>query len=225
MLLQAQHIFPILAFPLLTSAWCPRHLWQDQNGHCHFGHPPGNPIGYQSHPGGPVTYYNGNNNNNNGGSPSGSNSIFNQNSVFNGANASSNGGDAINWIQNGYTKSHNPGQFFNNYANAGLNPFRGLSTVPFYDIDWNEARNVRVVHGIMASIAFVGLFPIGGMIASLLPGPVGVGLHVAVQMLGWLFYLIGAAMGLWICANVKWDGFDFVSLNPNVSHCKGKKQS
>jgi hypothetical protein len=193
-----------------VDAWCPRGTWQDQNGACHGGSPPGNPIGYQPANGAPIVFYNGVNPN--GGNQPGTNIV---NNGYNGRNAPNGGlnpdGDNINWIQNGYTKHDNPGLFFDNYKNQGWNPFRGMSSIPFININWNEARHIRTVHGAMAGIAFVGLFPFGGMAAAVLPDMIGVGVHVALQMLAFLFYLIAFAMGVWIANTVRWPEFDMVS--------------
>jgi hypothetical protein len=205
----ASSLFFILS-SIFVNAWCPRGTWQDQNGSCHIGSPSGNPIGYQPPNGAPTVFYNGANPN-----------VVNQpgstivNNGYNGANAPNGGlnpyGDNINWLQNGYTKYDNPGLFFDNYRNQGWNPFRGMQSPPFLNINWNEARHIRIVHGVMASIAFVGLFPFGAMAAALLPGMIGVGVHVALQMLAFLFYLIAFAMGVWIANTVRWPYFNLVS--------------
>jgi hypothetical protein len=203
----------LLSISLATvHAWCPPGTWQDQNRNCHSGPPPGNAIGYAPNNGGPIVYYNGQNPN--GNNRNNGNNNNNNNNNNGGTSNNYNDREKINYIQNGYTTYNNPGQFFDNYPNQGWNPFRNKASVPFIPVNWLEARHIRLVHGVLAGIAFVGLFPFGAMAAALLPGMIGVGVHVAIQMLGFLFYLIAFAMGIWVASNVRWRDFDLVWRTP-----------
>jgi hypothetical protein len=191
-----------------AAAWC-NAGWQDQNGNCHPGPPPGPPIGVQPVNGGPIIWNNNYNPNLNappGGSGGNGGAAFGNN--FNNQNQLAGSGNV--WVQNGYTKFNHPGQFFNNLPNQGLNPFRNARNLPFLPVNWEMAANIRIVHGVMAAIAFVGLFPMGAICAAVIPGIIGTGLHVGLQMLGFLLYLVAAGMGLWMASNIRWEQFDLV---------------
>ncbi|KAJ4291293.1 hypothetical protein N0V88_006296 [Collariella sp. IMI 366227] len=59
-----------------------------------------------------------------------------------------------------------------------------------------NALQIRQVHGIIAAIAFVGLFPVGAVLKRILPrkwaGPV----HSLVQWFGWVVWFVAAILGM-----------------------------
>jgi len=81
--------------------------------------------------------------------------------------------------------------------------------VPFLPIDWSLARHVRLAHGVMAAMAFLAFFPIGGITVAVLPGIIGTAVHAVLQITGLIFYLIAFAMGLWMATTIRWRGFSF----------------
>lgn len=60
---------------------------------------------------------------------------------------------------------------------------------------------ILLAHGVMASLAFLGFFPIGGILirAASFSGLVWV--HAALQMIGFLVYIVAFGMGIWIAIN------------------------
>jgi len=113
----------------------------------------------------------------------------------------------------GYTRENNPGYFFNGKGSSGwIDPFKGRTTVPYIDIDWNSAAKVRIAHGILAAAAFVVFFPLGAICVAIFPGGTGLVLHVFCQAIGWAAFLVAFAMGIWMAANVQWEFYNLVSF-------------
>lgn len=54
----------------------------------------------------------------------------------------------------------------------------------------------RSAHGIVATVAFVILFPLGAIFLRIIPGRWSVRIHYVVQILAWLVYIAGFALGV-----------------------------
>lgn len=54
----------------------------------------------------------------------------------------------------------------------------------------------RSAHGIVATVAFVILFPLGAILLRIIPGRWSVRIHFVVQILAWLLYIAGFALGV-----------------------------
>jgi hypothetical protein len=54
----------------------------------------------------------------------------------------------------------------------------------------------RAVHGLVAAIAFVILFPLGAIFLRIIPGRWSVRIHYFVQIIAWLVYIAGFALGV-----------------------------
>ncbi|KAK0659152.1 hypothetical protein QBC41DRAFT_331672, partial [Cercophora samala] len=63
--------------------------------------------------------------------------------------------------------------------------------------------NYRTIHGILASLAMVVLFPIGSILLRVLPGRWGFWLHVIFQVLATVIYVAGAALGIYLVKIVR----------------------
>lgn len=121
-----------------------------------------------------------------------------------------------------YTRRNNPTMFFDAHGAGGVNPLRGSTAahrrggvVPWIaGLDWSTAARVRVAHGVMAALAFVGFFPAGAVTVALLPGIVGTVVHAVFQVLGLVFYLVAVIMGLWLATVIRWHNFSFVCRSP-----------
>jgi hypothetical protein len=156
-----------------------------------------------------------------GGSPSGTTYTFVQ---ANPSNTGPNpGGTVVLLNGNGntaafsahYTRRNNPTMFFDAHGAGGVNPLRGSAGhrqgVPWLPgVDWSSAAHVRVAHGVMAALAFVGFFPAGAITVALLPGIVGTVVHAVFQTIGLVFYLVAVIMGLWLATVIRWRNFSFV---------------
>ncbi|KAK4671878.1 hypothetical protein QC764_609540 [Podospora pseudoanserina] len=123
-------------------------------------------------------YYPSNNDNDGTSSSSGS---HNSNSNFNSNSASS---------TNAYFGTGNAGGYRYRYRNGNNN-----SRAPF---DTQQAMNYRTIHGILASLAMVVLFPIGSILLRVLPGKWGFWVHVIFQVLATIIYISGAALGIYL---------------------------
>lgn len=62
--------------------------------------------------------------------------------------------------------------------------------------DYDTAMRRRTAHGIVATVAFVILFPLGAILLRLIPGRFSVWIHALVQVLAWLLYIAGFALGV-----------------------------
>lgn len=209
-----------LVLPLITLAdsspsFCPSGTWVDQNGGCHYGsRPSGEPIGWVDHNGNRIYPHTWPGNNNHGPPPDnvypyGTNTV---------TYTMPDGTRVILPADRRYVRANNPGVFFDAkwQDRRDIQPLRdNKAGIPYLkDVNWDLARKMRLVHGILSSIAFVLLFPLGAIVVNLGPGMFGVGGHVVTQVLGWLFSLVGAAAGLWIASVIRWQGFSFVSIPP-----------
>lgn len=124
-------------------------------------------------------------------------------------NNNNNGFNGNNGLQRA-SGNNSPRQFFNGRGGGYLNPFRGRQNMPRLNIDWHMAKEIRIAHGVMACLAFVVFFPIGAILVRLLPGRLAVAAHAGFQILGFLFYIVATALGIWMATNIRWRNFDLV---------------
>lgn len=62
--------------------------------------------------------------------------------------------------------------------------------------DYETAISRRSAHGIVATVAFVILFPLGAIFLRVIPGRWSVRIHYVVQILAWLLYIAGFVLGV-----------------------------
>jgi hypothetical protein len=191
--------------------WCPRGSWQDNNGICHHGRPGGDavPVGWVDRDGSQHIWAS---------SPSAQYPYGSGSRTYTLPD-----GTRITVGDTRYNAKNNPAIFFDArfQDKRDIQPMRDVKGgVPYLAwMNWKFARKMRLVHGVISSIAFMLLFPMGAIIVNLGPGMCGVFSHVGLQILGWLFYLIGAAAGLWMVSAIRWRGFNFVSDSPELWLC------
>ncbi|KAK7907995.1 hypothetical protein PG985_015298, partial [Apiospora marii] len=77
---------------------------------------------------------------------------------------------------------------------GGGNGFGPFQDGAGFDID--QAMSIRQIHGILAAIAFVGLFPVGAILMRLLPGRLTWIIHGVFQILAYCVYIAAAALGI-----------------------------
>ncbi|KAK3898672.1 hypothetical protein C8A05DRAFT_47077 [Staphylotrichum tortipilum] len=80
------------------------------------------------------------------------------------------------------------------FGGGGSSGRGGAGRAPF---DVQQAMDYRRIHGVMASLAVVVLFPLGSVLLRLVVGRPGVWAHAVIQGLAWCVYV--AAVGLGIC--------------------------
>lgn len=64
-----------------------------------------------------------------------------------------------------------------------------------FGLDISAWMRQRTIHGILASLVFVILFPLGSIAMATLKGPWGYRVHSLVQMVGWALFIAAAALG------------------------------
>ncbi|KAK3318162.1 hypothetical protein B0H66DRAFT_602762 [Apodospora peruviana] len=69
--------------------------------------------------------------------------------------------------------------------------------------DISTATHYRTVHGIVASVAMVGLFPLGSMLMRVLPGRIALWVHAIFQVLSLCVYVAGAGLGIYLVRMVQ----------------------
>ncbi|KAM0806843.1 hypothetical protein AB5N19_07180 [Seiridium cardinale] len=70
-------------------------------------------------------------------------------------------------------------------------------------IDVDTASNYRTIHGVLAALAFVGLFPIGAILMRVVPGRLSWIVHGIVQLIAYVIYIAGAALGIYLVRMVR----------------------
>ncbi|KAI0125445.1 hypothetical protein BJ170DRAFT_631185 [Xylariales sp. AK1849] len=66
------------------------------------------------------------------------------------------------------------------------------------DFDVRSAMNIRNIHGVVAAVAFVGLFPLGAILMRVVPGRFAWILHALTQALGYVIYIAAAGLGIYM---------------------------
>ena len=92
----------------------------------------------------------------------------------------------------------------NSNGNGNGNGFGGSSSSslgPGFDVQ--RATQLRMIHGILASVAFVGLFPIGAVLVRVVPGPLAWVVHALTQTLAYVMFVAAAVLGLYLVSMVK----------------------
>ncbi|KAH8885440.1 hypothetical protein GQ53DRAFT_606058, partial [Thozetella sp. PMI_491] len=84
---------------------------------------------------------------------------------------------------------------FNSPPNSGNGfGFGGFRGGPGFDID--RAMRIRTIHGIVASVAMVILFPGGSIMMRIIPGRFAIWIHALAQLAAYAVYIAGAALGI-----------------------------
>lgn len=76
----------------------------------------------------------------------------------------------------------------------GGNGFGSTQNGAGFDVD--QAMSIRQIHGILAAVAFVGLFPIGAILMRVIPGRFAWIIHGVFQVLAYGVYIAAAALGI-----------------------------
>lgn len=69
--------------------------------------------------------------------------------------------------------------------------------------DTATAARQRRIHGILASLTFIGLFPLGALSLRLLPGRWAFWTHAILQVAGWVVFVAAAALGFVMVRSVR----------------------
>lgn len=66
--------------------------------------------------------------------------------------------------------------------------------------------HARAIHGVLAAIAMVVLFPWGSILVRVVPGRWAMKVHATMQMVALGVYFLGAALGIWLVQAVQIPG-------------------
>lgn len=69
--------------------------------------------------------------------------------------------------------------------------------------DIQEAMRYRNLHGILAAVAFVGVFPLGSIFMRVIPGRFVWIIHGLTQICAYIIYIVGAALGIYLVQLVR----------------------
>ena len=93
----------------------------------------------------------------------------------------------------------------NGNGNGNGNGFGGSSSSssfgPGFDVE--SATHLRTIHGILAAVAFVGLFPVGAVLVRVVPGRFTWIIHALTQALAYVMFVGAAVLGLYLVSMVK----------------------
>ncbi|EME88125.1 uncharacterized protein MYCFIDRAFT_129139, partial [Pseudocercospora fijiensis CIRAD86] len=105
--------------------------------------------------------------------------------------ASAKGGDSVNPFDSGLSSNGDTGSatFENNGA-----PFGG---------DYKMGDRIISAHGALASLAFVGLFPIGGILIRIANFTGLIWVHAAMQAVAYLIYIVAFGMGAYLMSQLR----------------------
>ncbi|KAK4169912.1 hypothetical protein QBC43DRAFT_329486 [Cladorrhinum sp. PSN259] len=130
----------------------------------------------------------------------------------------SNHGSDIFGPNSGNNPNGNPNSGNGNSNGNGNGAIRGGGGGgPGFDI--SSASHYRYVHGILAALAMVLLFPIGSILLRVLPGRLGLWAHALFQCLALCIYVAGAGLGIYMVTVVRVPGRSGNLLqNPNINY-------
>jgi len=122
------------------------------------------------------------------------------------------GGDAPGQGDDNSNNNNSPSAFFNgrHSGDDGFNSGEGLDLLRS-GIDFNKAARARLAHGILASLAMVFFFPLGGIAIRILPGPLAIVVHASLQLFGYLLFTAAVGLGLWMTVEVRFGDFHLLN--------------
>jgi hypothetical protein len=86
--------------------------------------------------------------------------------------------------------------------------------------DVERAMDYRRIHGILAALAMVLLFPIGSILMRVIPGRLAVWVHAGFQALAWCVYVAAAGLGIYLVRMVQIPGGGLVRSSSSQG-CEG----
>ncbi|KAM7197224.1 hypothetical protein V8F33_005652, partial [Rhypophila sp. PSN 637] len=86
-------------------------------------------------------------------------------------------------------------------SGSGGNGRNGNNRGAGFDIA--SATYYRNAHGIVASVAFIGLFPLGSILMRVLPGKLALWVHAIFQMVSLVVYIAAVGLGIYLVRTVR----------------------
>ncbi|TRX90081.1 hypothetical protein FHL15_009000 [Xylaria flabelliformis] len=152
-----------------------------------------------------------NNDNNNSTGSGDDNGSGNDNSSLNGSGSGSSSGNGNgSGSGGGYGNNNNNGGGYGGGFEGGFGN-NGGSTSPFgpeinglnNGLEYASLATYRVAHGVLASLAFAFLFPLGAILLRYIPGKAAVSTHWIIQVIASALYLIAAGLGLYLLSMIR----------------------
>jgi hypothetical protein len=85
------------------------------------------------------------------------------------------------------------------YSNGGIAGGRNGNGFPgLFGISLQDAIHYRTIHGILASVSIVILFPVGSILMRVVPSRFAIWAHGLFQMMAFLLYVAAAALGIYL---------------------------
>ncbi|KAL1891047.1 hypothetical protein Sste5346_007870 [Sporothrix stenoceras] len=89
-------------------------------------------------------------------------------------------------------------------SNGGIAGGRNGNGFPgLFGISLQDAIHYRTIHGILASLSIVVLFPVGSILMRVVPGRFAIWAHGIFQMMAFLLYVAAAALGIYLVKMVR----------------------
>ncbi|KLU87303.1 hypothetical protein MAPG_06304, partial [Magnaporthiopsis poae ATCC 64411] len=123
---------------------------------------------------------------------------WNGNNPNNGGNGGFGNGGFGNGNGNGFGNGNGG---FGSDGNGFPNGFGNSNS--FLGFDINQAMYRRSVHGILASLAFVILFPIGSILMRIVPGRLALFAHAGTQVVAVIIYVAAAGLGIHLVSTIR----------------------
>ncbi|CAK7219811.1 hypothetical protein SBRCBS47491_003977 [Sporothrix bragantina] len=104
-------------------------------------------------------------------------------------------------------------------SNGGIAGGRNGNGFPgLFGISLQDAIHYRTIHGILASLSIVVLFPVGSILMRVVPGRFAIWAHGLFQMMAFLLYIAAAALGIYLVkmVNIPFGGGSLLS-NPSTN--------
>ncbi|CAK7233663.1 hypothetical protein SCUCBS95973_008670 [Sporothrix curviconia] len=84
-------------------------------------------------------------------------------------------------------------------SNGGVAGSRNGNGFPgLFGINLRDAIHYRTIHGILASLSIVVLFPVGSILMRIVPGRFAIWAHALFQLMAFILYIAAAALGIYL---------------------------
>ncbi|KAM7201541.1 hypothetical protein V8F20_004769, partial [Naviculisporaceae sp. PSN 640] len=85
-----------------------------------------------------------------------------------------------------------------------------------FDID--AAMQARAIHGVLAALAMVVLFPSGSIAMRVIPGKYAIWIHAMAQLIAYVVYICAVGLGLYLIREVQIPGQGSLMDNPDTNY-------
>ncbi|KAI6894972.1 hypothetical protein KC318_g11591 [Hortaea werneckii] len=103
----------------------------------------------------------------------------------------------------GYEPADGSGNSESGNGGSGSSASFGNNANAFRSMSPEQRERMVTAHGALAALAFVGLFPIGGILIRLASFTGLVWVHAALQLVAYAIYIAGFSLGVWLASNMR----------------------